>query len=108
MAEITEADWLEGRDNWRERHGREVETDDCPDCNGQGVVQGEDRLLLCSRCSATGEILAGPECGLCGVGGCVYLAGHHPTAVHSWAPGAQRPCRQSNDTTKGQAHHETL
>ena len=56
MNEITESDWLEGRDNWRERHGRDVESDDCPDCGGQGVVQGEDRLLLCSRCDATGEV----------------------------------------------------
>ena len=29
---------------------------DCPDCGGQGVVQGWDRLLLCSRCSATGAV----------------------------------------------------
>ena len=28
----------------------------CPDCKGQGVVQGWDRLLLCSRCSASGEV----------------------------------------------------
>lgn len=27
MTDITEADWLEGRDNWRERYGREEVTD---------------------------------------------------------------------------------
>ena len=56
MSEITEADWLEGRDKWRDSCGREDDAEDCPDCGGQGVVQGEDRLLLCSRCDATGEV----------------------------------------------------
>ena len=35
---------------------REIESDDCPDCGGQGLVRGEDRLLLCSRCDATGQV----------------------------------------------------
>lgn len=29
---------------------------DCPDCAGQGTSVEADRILLCSRCSATGEI----------------------------------------------------
>lgn len=30
---------------------------DCPDCDGQGVVMGSDRLLLCSRCDASGDVI---------------------------------------------------
>ena len=35
--------------------GRNATGGDCPDCEGRGTIQGADRMLLCSRCDATGE-----------------------------------------------------
>jgi ribosomal protein L37AE/L43A len=58
MSEITEADFLEGRDNWREAYAQDATTGDCPDCGGRGAVMGADSILLCSRCDATGETMS--------------------------------------------------
>lgn len=34
----------------------EEEEELCPDCDGQGIAVGSDRMLLCARCDMTGEI----------------------------------------------------
>jgi hypothetical protein len=56
MSEITEADFIEGRDNWRAAYAHDATTRDCPDCDGRGSVMGADHILLCSQCDATGEV----------------------------------------------------